>query len=341
MPGVTGAAAVSELPLTESVWTRPFAFPLRASDRPASPGETVRPVDLRFFMPGYFQVMQTPVLEGGAFSLEDQIEASHPVVISATLAARFFPAGGAVGGGIRRLAATGQEVLRRGPSGEVLEQPDYTVVGVVADVREESLRNEAEEILYIPGLEPSVDPGFIPTEMSLVIRSDVPPLTLAPAVRQAIRETDPVLGVTRIQTLERIVGASAARERLLAVLLVVAGIGSLFLGAVGIYGVVSDAVRQRVREIALRVALGASEGGIVRMVLIDSMTFVVIGAIVGLAATLSGTFFLRSFLFSISPTDPATLISVAALVLTIAAASILIPARRAAGIDPIEALSVE
>ena len=120
-----------------------------------------------------------------------------------------------------------------------------------------------------------------------------------------------------------------------------AGIGSLFLGAVGIYGVVNDAVRQRVREIALRVALGASEGGIVRMVLIDSMTFVVIGTIVGLGATLSGTYFLQSFLFSISPTDPTTLISVAALVLCVAAVSTIIPARRAAGVDPIEALSAE
>ncbi len=341
MPGVTGAAGVSELPLTESVWTRPLASPLRVSDRPASPGETVRPVDLRFFMPGYFQVMQTPVLEGGAFSLEERIEALHPVVISAALAARLFPTDGAVGKQIRQLSSSGEEILRRGRSGEVLEQPDYTVVGVVADMREESLRDEAEEVIYIPVLEPSVDPGFAPTEMSLVIRSDVPSLTLAPAVRQAILETDPVLGVARIQTLEGIVSASAARERLLAVLLLVAGIGSLFLGAVGIFGVVSDGVRQRTREMALRVALGASEGGIVRMVLVDSMNFVVIGVIVGLGATLSGTLFLRSFLFAISPTDPITLISVTALVLGIAAASTLIPARRAAGVDPIEALNAE
>lgn len=318
-----------------------MASPLRLSDRPATTGEMVRPVDLRFFMPGYFQVMRTPVLEGGAFALVEQIEASHPVVISAALAARFFPADGAVGKRIRRLDSSGQEIVYRGPSGEVVEQPDYTVVGVVADVRRESLRDEPQEVLYIPVLEPRVDPGFIPTEMSLVIRSDTPPLMLAPVIRQVIRETDPVLGVARIQTLEGIVSASAARERLLAILLLAAGIASLFLGAVGTYGVVSDGVRQRAREIALRVALGASAGGIVRMVLVDSMTFVVIGGIVGLGATLSGTFFLRSFLFSISPTDTTTLISVTALVLGIAAGSILIPARRAAGVDPIEALSAE
>ena len=109
----------------------------------------------------------------------------------------------------------------------------------------------------------------------------------------------------------------------------------------GIYGVVSDTVRQRTREMALRVTLGASAKGIVRMVLVDSMNFVVIGGMVGLGAALSGALFLRSFLFSVSPTDPATLISVAALVCGIAAAATLIPARRAAMVDPVEALSAE
>jgi hypothetical protein len=284
--------------------------------------------------------MRTPVLEGTAFGGGALPDAPNPVVISAALARRLFPGESALGKRIRRLEESGEEITYF-RDGEVVLHPDYTVVGVAADVRQGSLRDAPAEMVYIPVLEPPVDPGFVPTEMDLVIRSEVPPLTLAPAVREIIRSIDPVLGVAQVRTLEGIVSASVARERFLATLLLVAGVASLLLGAVGVYGVVAYAVRQRTREIGVRMALGARSNEVVRGVLRGALPMVLAGAAVGLAAAAFATRALGAFLFGVAPGDPLALASVALLVIAVALAAVLVPATRAARIDPVVALSGE
>jgi ABC-type antimicrobial peptide transport system permease subunit len=157
-------------------------------------------------------------------------------------------------------------------------------------------------------------------------------------VREIIRGIDPVLGVAQIRTLAGIVSASVARERFLATLLLVAGVAALLLGVVGVYGVVAYAVRQRTREIGVRMALGARPGELVGWVLRGALPMVAVGAAVGLAAAAFATRALRAFLFGVRPGDPGVLASVGLLVTVVALVAVLVPARRATRIDPVAAL---
>lgn len=340
LPGVVAAAGASDLPLAESIWTNPLRAPLRVDGRAELPGEAERTVPIHFFMPGYFQVMRTPVLEGTAFGGGALPDAPNPVVISAALARRLFPGESALGKRIRRLEESGEEITYF-RDGEVVLHPDYTVVGVAADVRQGSLRDAPAEMVYIPVLEPPVDPGFVPTEMDLVIRSEVPPLTLAPAVREIIRSIDPVLGVAQVRTLEGIVSASVARERFLATLLLVAGVASLLLGAVGVYGVVAYAVRQRTREIGIRIALGATAAHARALVLRQAALVVGMGVTVGLLGALALGRWLSSLVFETSPWDPRVLAATVLLLTTVAFVAAWLPARRAARVDPRTAILEE
>jgi hypothetical protein len=259
------------------------------------------------------------------------------VVISAALARRLFPGESALGKRIRRLDDTGEEITYFRDGG-VVPHPDYTVAGVVADVRQASLRDSPAELVYIPVLDPPVDPGFVPTEMDLVIRAAVPPLTLAPAVREIIQSIDPVLGVAHVRTLEDIVSASVARERFLATLLLLAGAASLLLGVVGVYGVMAYGVRQGTREIGVRVALGARATEVVGWVLRGALSVVLAGVVLGLGASAVATRLLRTLLFGVEPGDPLVFGTAALVVIAAALAAALVPAMRAARIDPVAAL---
>jgi putative ABC transport system permease protein len=341
LPGVVAAAGASDLPLAESIWTTPLRAPLRVDGRPAAPGEAERTVPIHFFMPGYFEVMRTRVIEGEvAFAREGAAAMPNPVVISSALARRLFPGESALGKRIRRLDESGEEMTYV-RDGQAVPHPDYTIAGVVADVRQGSLREGPAELVYIPVLATPVDPGFLPTEMDLVVRTNVPPIGLAPAVRDAIHEIDPMLGVEQVRTLEGIVSASLARERFLTMLLLLAGAASLFLGTVGVYGVAAYAVRQRTREVGVRMALGATSGEVVRWVLRGALPMVIAGAILGLAAALVTTRALTAFLFEVRPSDPMALASVALLVSGVALLAVLAPASRAARMDPMVALGGE
>jgi hypothetical protein len=337
MPGVAAAAGASDLPLAATVWTSPLRARLRVEGQAGTPEEFPRTVPIHFYMPGYFEVMRTPVLAGTAFGPESRPDVPNPVVISTALAQALFPGGIALGKRIRRLDEAGEEIVyRRG--GQSVPQPDYWVAGVVSDIRQGSLREGPAELIYIPVLEAPVDPGFVPTELDLVIRTDVPPLELAPAVREVIRDVDPVLGVAQVRALDGIVSSSVARERLLAALLGVAGVASLLLGAVGLYGVVAFTVRQRTREIGVRMALGARTSEVIEWQLRNALPIVVMGIVVGLAAAAVTTRTLRAFLFGVVPGDPLALGSAALLVAAVAVVAVVIPARRAARTDPVVAL---
>lgn len=328
LPGVTAAAMASSVPLTGEVWSSR----VRASDRPVRPEEKGREVALDFFTPGYLQTMRTPVVEGIGFAPGERVEAAHPVLLSASLARRLFPGESALGKPVRRLQSSGEEDPR---------QPDYTVAGVVADVRETSLRADPTEIVYIPVIAPPVEPSVVPTDMSLVIRSAAPPLTLVASVRSAIHEVAPELALGRVRSMESIVRRSTARESFLTLLLLVAAASSLFLGLVGIYGVVAYAVRRREQEIGIRVALGATAGQVTRLVLREWFSILAAGLAVGTLTALASTRALRSMLFEVSPTDPLTLGVVAVLLAAVALVASLVPARRAARTDPMVALRAE
>jgi predicted permease len=338
LPGVQGAAAASSLPLSGE---GPYEYPLRVEGR-AAPGYAPPAVRMKFVTPRYFQVMRIPVVDGSSLLPRERPEVPNPVLVSAALARRLFPGESPIGKQVRRLDSDGEPPRLFDPStGSLRTTPPYTIAGVVADVRETSLREAPPEILYVPVLDPPVEPSVVPTEMTLVLRTAVPPLSLAPAVRLAVADVDPALSVARIRTLDAIVRASTARESFLMALLLAAATASLLLGSVGIYGVVAYVVRRRTQEIGIRVALGARAGRITGLVLRELLCSVLVGALVGLAGTFAGTRVLRSLLFGVSPTDPLTLAAVTALLLCVALLAGLIPARRAARVDPMVALRAE
>jgi hypothetical protein len=294
---------------------------------------------MKFVMPGYFEAMRTPIVEGIGFSLDERMDVPNPVVVSAALARRVFPGESAIGREVHRLESDGSRVEMFDVVTKTLRPaPGWTIVGVAGDVREASLRAEPAEMVYVPVRDPAVEPSIAPTNMTLVIRSDPPSESLAHAVRDTVRDLDPTLSVARVRTMDEIVTTSIASERFLAGLLVAAAAASLFLGAMGVYGVAAHAVRRREHEIGVRVSLGARPGQLVGMVLRESVAFVLIGTALGLATGLAAARALGAFLYDVSATDPATLAIVTALLIAVALAASLLPARRAVRLDPVAAL---
>jgi putative ABC transport system permease protein len=332
LPGVRTASAASSLPLDGTAYAYPLA--IGGLQKP-----TEQPIAMKFVMPGYFQTMRTPIVDGAGFALDTSVDLPNGVFVSAAFARRYFPGESPIGKNIRRLEADGMEVQMFDPVAKAPRPvPAWTIVGVVAGVREESLRVEPAEIVYVPVRDPAVERSITPTNMALVIRSDGYLTSSAGAVRQAIREVDTSLSIARIRPMDAILTASVATERFLAALLLVASAASLFLGAIGVYGVAAQAIRRREQEFGIRMTLGARPGQIVGMVLRESAGFVLIGTAAGLTTAFAATRALRTFLFEVSATDPATVAAVTALVIAVALMASLLPARRAVRLDPVAAL---
>jgi len=335
LAAVRDATAVSAVPLAGGAYT----YPLRVVEPATRPGEAEPLVEFKFFTPGYLQVMGIPVVDGVGLARGERSTQPHPVIVSAALARRLFPGGSAIGKEVRRLWPDGSEVVMRDPaSGQRRAVPPFTVVGVAGDVREESLRAGPAEIVYIPLLEPAVEMSIVPTRMTLVVRTDGAPLSLVRTVREFVAELDPTMSVARVRTMDAIVAASVARERFLAVLLLSATSASLFLGAVGIWGVAAHAVQRRTREIGVRIALGAQRSQVLATMLQESVRIVSIGVALGLATAAAVTRTLRPLLFEMSSTDPATLCAATALIVGTALVASWLPARRATRVDPVIAL---
>lgn len=338
IPGVTSVGGVSALPLTGGG----AEHPLRATDLAGRGGHADQPVAFRFIAPGYFQTMRTPLLAGSGFRPGETSEYRYPVIISETLARRLFSDGPAVGRQLVRLNPDGEPVAMFDRTTRTrVPLPPYTVAGVVAAIRDESLQAQGGEAIYIPIIEPSVERSIVPTEMTFTLRSARPPLELAAAARRAVFDTDPALSIAGIRAMEDIVADATARERFLAGLLLTAGAASLLLGTVGIYGTAAYTVRRRTPEIGMRVALGASPRTVMGMVLRESLTVVLLGSAVGLALGLAGSRLLSSLLFDVSATDPVVMAGVTALLIIVALCASLAPARRAARTDPTSALRAE
>ena len=323
LPGVERASAASFLPLTGAR----DSFPVQVG---------APPIAFKFFVPGYFQAMGTPIVVGESFAVGEQVAGAKPVLISAALARQLYPGENAIGRTVQRLNEDGSVVdMGNGPT------PPFTIVGIVGNAHEMTLRGEPTEIVYIPMIEPNVEPMIVPTDVSLVIRATVAPLALAGAVRATIAEVDPGLSVGQVRTMDAIVGAARSREAFVGALLLLAAAVSLFLGVVGIYGSVAHVVRHRTREIGIRVALGARPAEVVRTVVTGSMGAVFVGAALGLAMTLAGTGMLSDLLFGVAPRDPLMILAVTGVLLSAAAGAALLAARRATRVAPLLAMRTD
>lgn len=308
-PGVVSAAIVTALPLTGETWI----------DSASLPGDT-RPefewplTNVRFASADYFRAMGIPLLAGRTFSDNDRKR--HVVVISERVAHALWPEQNAVG---RHF---------------VSNQTDREVIGIVGDVLTEP-HKPAVPIVYRPYWE------WAPSRVELVARAAGDPLSVASAMRAAIRSVDADVPLPQLHTMQEVLAESLAQRRFQMLLILAFAGTALLLAALGIYGVVSYSVTRRRNEMGVRMALGAQTQDLYTMVIRQAMIPVVIGLLAGLAAALAAGRVITSMLFGVDPRDPLIMVVVAGVLLTVALAACFVPARRAASADPLESLRCE
>ena len=271
-------------------------------------------------MPDYFSTFGIPVLQGRSFTDQDRKGAPLVAVISASAARHYWPGGDAIG---KRLEA--------GPRDSAV-----TIVGVVSETRYRDLRTPRLTV-YFP-LRQSWFP-VVPT--TLAIRSDGRSADLTPAIRQAVRQVDPRVAIASAASFETLLEGPRAQPRLNALLLTLFAIAAAMLAAVGLLGVMTTMVRQRTRELGVRMALGATAQDLQGMVMRRGLGIAAAGAALGLLGALTGNRLLVAMLYDVSPTDSVTLVAVSCLLLAVAAIATIIPARASTRIDPVIALRAD
>ena len=218
---------------------------------------------------------------------------------------------------------------------------DFTVIGVVKDVKQGGLENPTGTELYFFYDQMPRIAGFAPGQMNVVIKSTRPIDALAPAVRRAVREMDPGLPIVQMRTMEEVVGASVTRQRFLSLLLGIFAIVALTLAAIGTYGILSYMVTERQREIGIRMALGAGQGQVVGLVLKQGLGIAGLGILLGVGGAYALSRVTSTLLYGVSPSDPMTYATVALVIAVVATAACVVPTRRATRVDPLEAIRAD
>ena len=325
IPGVQSAATTTMLPLSGGGSNNGHVI----EDFPLEPGAVPPILATRWVSPSFFETMRIPLLEGRLFDRLDPNARVREAVVSQALAQRFWP---------------GQSPLGKRLAQGIGENPQWaTIIGVVGSLREYGLNEAPVETVYYP-MQPqaSFDGQVqIPRSFTLLVRTTGDPGRLAGPVRDAVWSLDPDLPLAQVRSMEEVVERSMVRTTFTMLLLVIAGAVALLLGAVGIYGVISYVVSQRTREIGVRMALGAGKRDISRMVLREGLGLALLGIALGLAAAFALTRFMKALLFEVSPADPLTFAAVPALLALIALFACWLPAQRAAGVPPLEAIRSE
>jgi predicted permease len=322
IPGVRAAAFASEVPFGGRGSMR-SSFAAFVEAHPTAPTD-VPPMLVRTVVtPEFFDALDIPLRRGRTFTAEDRAGATRVAVVDEYTAKRLWPAEDPLGQRVRRIWRDDEWI---------------TVVGVVGDVKRDSLSSAGETVIYLPLAQEPFD--FVGS-MYAIARSDLPAGVLAPRLRAAVAAVDPDVPVAGIASLDHLVAESAARPRFTALLLASFAGLALVLGAVGIYGVISYAVARRTREIGVRVALGAGTGDVLGMVLREGGALAGAGLVVGLVAALAAGPALSGLLYGVAPSDPMVLGGVAAILGAVALAASLVPARRAAAVDPLVAMRAD
>jgi putative ABC transport system permease protein len=318
LPGVTGATASTPFPLAGGFSTIRWGMQDALADN-----SRYQAVDWQVVQPGYFKTMGMRLLDGRTFTDADNQPDQLKVVVDDVLARKAYP----------RESAVGKQILIRirTPEPERVE-----VIGVVAHQRNTSIADPGREQVYFAD-------GFLNFGRARVwaVRTSGDPAALSSAVRAAVAHVDPQFAVTGIQPMDALVDRAEAGTRFQLLLVSVFAVVAALLVAVGLYGVLATMVRQRTAEIGVRMALGASPTGILRLVIGYGLRLSAAGMVVGLAGAFGLTQLLRSLLVGVQPTDPVTYASMVVVFLAIAALSAWLPARRAAALDPTRALRNE
>ena len=332
LPGATHAAASSYAPIVgrgTGAWFNLIA-------RPLPPGTTPPGVPYRVITADYFKTMQIPLVRGRLLDERDGLNGTPSVVISESLARRFWPADDLSrhSGEAAKADPIGSQIYLGAPTNKLFERA--TVVGIVKDVKLAGLGSTLTDAVY--GLQ-TLMPWW--RNFTFTVRTDGDPASLAAAARQIVREADPALAITGLQSMTDIMRTSIAPTRASMLLLVLfAGI-AVVMAAIGVFGVMSYAVNLRSREMGIRLALGARPAEVRRMVVVEGMKQAAIGVAIGVAGAAWLTRAMTTLLFGVTPGDPLTLATVAALLLVTAAIACYLPARRATRVDPLVVLRTE
>jgi putative ABC transport system permease protein len=315
LPGVISVGATSHLPLLNYN----YGARLRVEGRAPQKGEKETGAPVASINPDYFRTLGISLRAGRFFNDGDAEGAPSVALLSESLAHKLFPNEDPLGKRLN-IAGSGAEWT--------------SVIGVVNDIRHKGLDRETEPSVYLSYRQ-------LPREMALLLRSAVGPASLAPALRNAVREVDPALPVYDVMTMnERLSNSVVARRFNLALLGGFAAL-ALLLAGVGVYGVISYVVTQRTHEVGIRMALGAQSADVVRLFIKQGMAIVMFGVALGLIGAFALTRVMRSLLFDVSASDPLTFACVALLLSLVALAACYLPARRAARIDPLASLRRE
>ncbi len=315
-PGVQAAGSTHFLPLTERRSGSCFA----PADRPAPTPAESPSAQFLIISSGYFQAIGSSLLTGRDFEPRDNFNASPVAIVNHAFAEHYFP---------------GQDVLGRQLNVCWSLKKPVEIIGVVADARQAELQETPEPTIFLSN---SQAPMYFAT---LVVRATGDPLQIARATEAAVHRVDPDQAVSDVQTMETVFSDSVSSPRFQAILLLVFAALAIALAMIGVYGVVSYSVSQRINEIGIRLALGAHSTDVFRLVLREALILSTIALGLGLLCSLALGRVLESLLFEVTPTDPVTLASVCLLVLAVSTLAAALPARRATRIDPIVALRYE
>jgi putative ABC transport system permease protein len=325
VPGVEVASAIDSLPLDGGGSTQPIAI----EGRPALAMADQPEVGVRMITPGYVKALRLRLLRGRDITDADRGKVG-PVLVSESMAKRFWPNEDAIG---HRLTLTfSPEIVRE-------------IVGIVADVKSDALNQDPQATMYLPLAQLSAPPPSMGEWRSfgftLAVRTNTDPAATAPAIVKAIHDFDPGEPVIDVKTMNDVVDESLSQQRFTMLLLATFAGLAVLLAAVGIYSVLSYSVRRRLREIGIRMALGAQVGDILRLIIVDGLRPMLIGIALGMAGALALGRVLASLVYGVSTRDIATLASVSIALVLVGVTASLLPAWRAAQVEPVQILHDE
>jgi putative ABC transport system permease protein len=313
LPGVEAVGGINSLPLSNSeslstFWVDGFV------DKKDQLAQS------RFVTPNYLSAMSIPLVAGRTFTDDDNSSTANTVIVNQSFARVYF--------------------ANRNPIGGRISQDEHhtewkTVVGVIADVRNTSLEEAPAPQIYLPLFRDALGSAYI------AVRSVLPPSAVASSIRSTLHSIDPNLAVADIQTMGDLVSEASARRRFQTSLLTVFAAIALFLALVGIYGLMAYSVSRRTRELGIRMALGAQRKDVMLLVLKKAASLLGLGLVTGLVCTWLATRAIKAFLFGVTAHDPTTIVFVCALLVVCGLIAAFLPARRAASIDPMQALRTE
>ena len=313
LPGVESVGLISELPLSG----QPNDMPYTVEGRPPVSIDQAFDDDFRRVNRQYFSALRIPLSRGRNFTEQEVRQSAKVVIISDLLARQVFPNEEPIGK--RLIMAMGNE--------------PFEIIGIVGDIRHRTLESVPAAAMYLP--------TYGSPWMNIVIRTKGDPTSLSAAVRKEVRTIDPDQPVAAVKTMEDWVDTAVAAPRYRTALLALFALVALLLASTGIYGVMSYSVSQRTHEIGVRMALGARQLDVLKLVVRQGMTLVVVGVGVGLVGAIALTRVMSTLLFGVTAKDPVTFVVVAALLTLVAFVACYLPARRATKVDPLVALRYE